>query len=185
MITGRERHVATAREWNLPYPHRAIRTRDFLYIRNFAPDRWSVGAPKGLDDPTAPAPDYEELCHNTVRVYGDLDAGPTKAWMIHHRAEPKHATNFALGFGKRPAEELYDLRSDPHHMHNLATSEAHAQTKACLSATLMCELRDQADPRVCEEDCRFEHSPYTDAEWDVSRDQERLARSCPRADSCP
>ncbi len=46
VVTGRERHVAAAREDNLPYPHRALRTADFLYIRNFAPDRWPMGSPK-------------------------------------------------------------------------------------------------------------------------------------------
>ena len=43
VITGRERHVAAAREGYLPYPSRALRTPDFLYIRNFAPDRWPLG----------------------------------------------------------------------------------------------------------------------------------------------
>ena len=37
VVTGRERHVAAAREGNVPYPHRALRTKEFLYIRNFAP----------------------------------------------------------------------------------------------------------------------------------------------------
>ena len=40
VVTGRERHVARAREDRLPYPQRAIRTADFLYIRNFHPERW-------------------------------------------------------------------------------------------------------------------------------------------------
>src|ERR1700761_3222008 len=31
VVTGRERHVAEAREENLPYPMRALRTPDFLY----------------------------------------------------------------------------------------------------------------------------------------------------------
>ena len=66
-VTGRERHVATARDRNLPYPHRAIRTHDFLYIRNFAPDRWPMGDPRGLDDPLAEAPPREALEHDTPR----------------------------------------------------------------------------------------------------------------------
>ena len=36
-VSGRERHVGIAREGNLPYPMRSLRTPDFLYIRNFAP----------------------------------------------------------------------------------------------------------------------------------------------------
>ena len=54
VVTGRERHVAIAREGNLPYPHRALRTKDFLFVRNFAPDRWPMGAPKGVTDTSEP-----------------------------------------------------------------------------------------------------------------------------------
>jgi arylsulfatase A-like enzyme len=39
VITGRERHVAAARDGHLPYPQRALRTRDHLLIINFEPDR--------------------------------------------------------------------------------------------------------------------------------------------------
>ncbi|MFZ4765790.1 MAG: sulfatase [Roseimicrobium sp.] len=46
VISGRERHVAAAREGNLPYPHRALRTKEFLYIRNFMPERWPMGDPR-------------------------------------------------------------------------------------------------------------------------------------------
>ena len=46
MLTGRERHVDDAREGSLPYPHSGLRTADFLYVRNFAPDRWPMGRPK-------------------------------------------------------------------------------------------------------------------------------------------
>ena len=110
-IRREARHCSAAsREGNLPYPQRAIRTRDFLYIHNFAPDRWPMGDPCGLDDPHAEAPSFEELSSDTLVAYADLDAGPTKAWMVHHRAEEDVQELFQLGFGKRPKEELYDLR---------------------------------------------------------------------------
>ncbi len=160
VVTGRERHVEDAREGFLPYPQRALRTDDWLYIRNFAPERWPMGDPKGLDDPDTVPPDYEELATNTRVVYADLDASPTKAWMIHHRAEEDLREIYQLGFGKRPAEELYDLRSDPSHMHNLADDEQHAATRKRLSARLMEILNAQKDPRVVETPCRFEHAPY-------------------------
>ena len=54
VVTGRERHVAAARDGNLPYPQRALRTQDFLYIRNFAPDRWPMGSPRFTAGPTCP-----------------------------------------------------------------------------------------------------------------------------------
>jgi len=162
VVTGRERHVATAREWNLPYPQRAIRTRDFLYIHNFAPNRWPMGDPTGMDDPDASAIAWRALENNTFAAYADMDASPTKAWMVHHRADPEHAANFQLGFGKRPREELYDLRVDPHHMRNLADHPPHAPELRRLRELLMAELRTQRDPRVCEADCRYERGPYTD-----------------------
>jgi uncharacterized sulfatase len=162
VVIGRERHVAAAREGGLPYPQRAIRTREFLYIRNYEPDRWPMGDPMGLDDPAAPAPDYEDLCWNTMVAYMDLDASPTKAWMIHHRAEEAVRELYHVGFGKRPAEELFDLRRDPHHMTNLADDPAHVEVKRHLSAQLRAVLEAEEDPRVTETPCPFEESPFTD-----------------------
>ena len=162
VVTGRERHVANAREWNLPYPHRAIRTHQNLYIRNFEPERWPMGDPKGLDDPTVEAPPFDVLEHDTLLVYGDCDAGPTKAWMIHHRGDEGQREIFDIGFGKRPAEELYSVEDDPYHMRNLANEPDFEGIKEDLSTTLMSVLEEQQDPRVCEENCRYERSPYTD-----------------------
>ncbi|MBT5531461.1 sulfatase-like hydrolase/transferase, partial [Candidatus Poribacteria bacterium] len=162
VVTGRERHVGRAREGNLPYPQRAIRTNDFLYIRNFAPERWPMGDPKGLDDPATEPPSYDELANDTMIAYADLDAGPSKAWMVHHRGEASVRDLFAMGFGKFPAEELYDLAADPHYMTNVAGDPAHARTRQELSDRLMAVLRDQDDPRVVEDPCRYEQPPYTD-----------------------
>ena len=162
VVTGRERHVGDAREGNLPYPQRAIRTKDFLYIRNFAPDRWPMGDPRGLDDPTTQPPPYDELCDDTRLVYPDMDASPTKAWMIHHRGEERVRKLFEIGFGKFPAEELYDLRVDPHYLNNVAEDAQYKEVRQQLSNQLMNVLTEQEDPRVVESDCRFERSPFTD-----------------------
>ena len=160
VVTGRERHVAQAREGFLPYPQRAIRTRDYLYIVNFAPDRWPVGDPQGLDDLRTEAPAYETIESETYIAYPDMDASPTKAWIIHHRAEEGVRDMFEIGFGKRPREELYDLRTDPDHMNNLAEDPEHAEVRERLSARLMKVLREQNDPRVVESPCRYESAPY-------------------------
>ena len=162
VVTGRERHVGRAREGNLPYPQRAIRTSDFLYIRNFEPGRWPMGDPKGLDDPSAEPPPYEELEHDTMIAYADLDAGPSKAWMVHHRGEEEVRDLFEMGFGKFPSEELYDLRTDPHYMTNVAGDPAYSGALAGLSERLMAILHEQDDPRVTESPCRYERPPYTD-----------------------
>jgi uncharacterized sulfatase len=161
VVTGRERHVHIAREGNLPYPQRAIRTADFLYIHNFAPDRWPAGDPAGLDDETAVAPSYADLETDTMICYPDLDAGPTKAWMIHHRSEPDVQRAFDLGFGKRPQEELYVLADDPHYMNNVAGKAEYADVQAELERQLFAVLTEQDDPRVVEKPCRFEAPPYS------------------------
>lgn len=54
-ITGRERHVHTARPGYLPYPQRSIRTKDFQFIINFKPDRWPLGDPYRLDGKNEPS----------------------------------------------------------------------------------------------------------------------------------
>jgi N-sulfoglucosamine sulfohydrolase len=177
VITGRERHVAHARQWNLPYPTRAIRTSEYTYIRNFRPDRWPVGFPKGMDDLSAPPISWETLESETYAAYPDMDSSPTKAWMVHHRGEEAHRENFLLGFDKRPEEELYHNAEDPDQMTNLADNPAYRTTKAELSQKLMQVLRDQQDPRATEEDCRFDHSPYTDLKVNGREFQESLALS--------
>lgn len=161
VVTGRERHVATAREGYLPYPQRAIRTQDFLHVHNFEPDRWPAGDPQGLDDPSTEPPPFDVLENDTMVVYPDLDASPTKAWMIHHRGEEQVQRAFDLGFGRRPQEELYDLRVDPHYLDNVAGQPAYAEVQADLKTRLFDLLTEQDDPRVVETPCRFEDLPYT------------------------
>ena len=159
-ITGRERHVATAREDNLPYPMRGLRTPDFLYIRNFAPDRWPMGAPYSAT--ATGAPPAEELEKNTFVAYPDMDASPTKAWLILHRNDPQWQGHFERAFGKRPAEELYDLRKDPDEVQNVAADPVYAKEKEKLAAQLMKKLTEAADPRVVGDGLVFDQAPFTD-----------------------
>ena len=160
VVTGRERHVGGAREGYLPYPQRSLRTRDFIYIVNFEPDRWPMGDPKGLDDPSTPAPDFETLAYDTFVAYADLDASPTKAWMIHHREDHDVEPLYELAFGKRPREELYDLNEDPHYMDNVAADPAYANVRSQLEGRLTAVLTAQDDPRLMEQPCRYEYEPY-------------------------
>ena len=88
VFTGRERHVASARTDNKPYPQRAIRTDQYLYIINFEPDRWPMGTGPGFGAAPATMPDYEVLQNNTFAAFGDLDANHQS--MDHH--EPREIT---------------------------------------------------------------------------------------------
>ncbi len=156
VVTGRERHVPTAREGELPYPQRAIQTKDYLYIRNFMPDRDPVGYwPEYRTEPT-----YEELKNNTRVAYADFDASPTKAWMIKHRNDERWDMQWMLGFEKRPEEELYDLNKDPDYINNVAYDEDYAAIKRTLSNRLMDVLESTGDPRVKGDGKTFERPPY-------------------------
>jgi arylsulfatase A-like enzyme len=160
VLSGRERHVATAREGNLPYPMRCLRTPEFLYIRNFAPDRWPMGAPYSAG--AGGFPPIEDLETNTYAAYPDMDASPTKAWLITHRDDPQWKDLFERVFGKRPAEELYDLRKDPEQTKNVAADSAYATQKQKLADELMKRLKDAEDPRVMGDGLTFERPPFTD-----------------------
>ena len=157
VITGRERHVGSARAGSLPYPMRAFRTKDFVYIRNFAPDRTPMGDAKQALDPALGA---KALVEKTEVGFADMDASPTKAWVIRHRNEPAYAQYFELAFGRRPAEELYDLRRDPDQVRNVAADPAYGQIKAELSRQLLERLKAAQDPRVVGDGLTFERPPF-------------------------
>ena len=157
VIVGRELHFHSAREGNLPYPMRAIRTPDFLYIRNFKPRRWPMGAPRGLDGETPPT--YEQLHQNTAVTMSDLDASLTKAWLITHRNEPDVRPLFDLTLNLRPKEEIYDLRVDPDQQNNLIHDSNYREKRLELSERLMSVLKETNDPRLTD---AFDQPPYVD-----------------------
>lgn len=160
-VSGRERHVGIAREGNLPYPMRSLRTPDFLYIRNFAPDRWPMGAPYSASEST---PDLKAVDTNTRAAFPDMDASPTKTWLIAHQHEAQWKWHYDLAFAKRPAEELYDLKNDPDQVKNLAADPAFATQKRAQSERLMKLLKDANDPRVTGDGSTFDKPPFSDPE---------------------
>jgi len=157
VVTGRERHVASAREDHLPYPQRAIRTKDYALIINFRPERYPLGDPYGLngDDP----PTEEELTQDTFATFPDMDASPTKAWIVTHRDDPDGKRFFDLAFARRPREELFDLTKDPHQVRNVADDPEYAEILAKLRKQLMDELRRTGDPRLINDGEFFENPP--------------------------
>ena len=132
VFVERERH-ANVRQGDLSYPCRGIRTADFLYLRNLRPDRWPAGDPE---------------LHFAVGPWGDVDPTVTKQLILDRRDEPSMKPFFDINFAKRPAEELYDLRSDPDQVKNLASDPAMAETKARLASRVDVWMRETADPRV-------------------------------------
>jgi arylsulfatase A-like enzyme len=158
VITGRERHVGGAREGNLPYPQRALRTQDFLYIINFEPDRWPMGDPKIVTK--SAMVDYDKMGKSTVMAFADFDASPTKAWIVEHRNEEKNKLYYDFAFGKRPKEELYDLKDDPFQVVNIANNPKFKDIRLKMNQQLLSELKRTKDPRVLGDGQTFEKPPY-------------------------
>jgi uncharacterized sulfatase len=158
VITGRERHVEDAREGYLPYPMRALRTKDFVYIRNFAADRAPMGDAKTAVNAEVIASGRLE---NDTRIgFADMDGSPTKAWLIAHRDDPQWKWYYEHAFGNRPTEELYDLRKDRDQVKNVATNPEYAKVKNELAADLMKKLTDAKDPRVTGDGKTFDRPPF-------------------------
>jgi arylsulfatase A-like enzyme len=145
VLLAKERHHGRARVDGKGYPMRALRTTDYLYVRNYKPGRWPQGSP---------------YLSSSQWIFSDTDDGPTKRWMIRHADEPNVRPMFRRTFGKRPAEELYDLRSDSLQRHNVAGDPDYAAVKAHLARTLRQELRALDDPRMAGEGDRFDNYPY-------------------------
>ena len=158
VITGRERHVARARDGQLPYPQRALRTTEYLYIINFKPDRWPMGNPYNLGPDMMP--DTSTLENNTFVTFGDLDGSPTKAWIVEHRNDEKYRGYYEYAFSKRPGEELYVLADDPDQVHNVAGMPDYAEIQGRLRQQLLEELKSLKDPRVLGDGSTFDKPPF-------------------------
>ncbi len=175
VVTGRERHVARARTDNLPYPQRAIRTNDFLYIRNFKADRWPMGIAPGFgDDGKNKMPDRATLDASTFAAFADMDASPTKTWLIEQGLQnPEYRNYFNAAFALRPEEELYDLKIDPDQTNNVASLAGYSSTRKQLAAQLMGVLQSTNDPRVTDQASVFDLPPFTDAAANIPNGKAR------------
>lgn len=160
VITGRERHVAAARDEYLPYPQRALRTKDYLYIVNFKPDRWPMGNPYNIEGDRSPG--LTDLTENTMVTFMDMDSSPTKAWLVAHRNDPEWAWHYKIAFEKRPREELYILASDPDQVKNVADNAQYAKIREQLNRQLITELKRTNDPRVTGDGSTFDNPPFSD-----------------------
>lgn len=142
VFCGRERHTS-ARYENLGYPMRSIRTQEYLYIRNFAPDRWPAGTPQPLDQNGELLP-----ITNPGSAFADIDPGPAKEFLVENRDRKEFRSFYLWAVGKRSGEELFDIRSDPGCLLNLAGDPRHEETRAALAARLEQHLRETGDPRI-------------------------------------
>ena len=127
----RERH-ANVRNGDLSYPMRGIRTKKYLYIRNYFPDRWPAGDPD---------------THQSVGQYGDVDNSISKFLIMALENKNTSLDYFTLSFGKRPAEELYDLAIDPFNLNNMINDPDYKDVLESLRSDLEKWMEQSDDPR--------------------------------------
>ena len=102
---------------------RCARTKRFKYIRNFMPER-----------PYTQKNAYKERSYPMLNLMKELHA--------KGKLTPAQALFMAP---RRPDEELYDLRSDPYEINNLAASPNHQETLKEMRAILDKWIKDTGD----------------------------------------
>ena len=127
VLIGKERHDV-GRPFDAGYPIRGLREGDWLYLHNFTPERWPAGNPE--------------------TGYLNCDGSPTKTAILETRLDPAQAHYWQNAFGKRPADELYHIASDPDCLRNLAGEFAHTARQRDMHDRLFARLAAQNDPRL-------------------------------------
>ncbi|MBB2205894.1 sulfatase family protein [Gluconacetobacter takamatsuzukensis] len=156
-LAGMERHMDVRQTIGWGYPMRAIRTADFLYIRNFEPGRMPAGVPSVHPQTAA------TLTSNVYAGYGDIDQGRAKAYIVTHRDDPAVKPYFDRATALRPARELYRVTHDRYDMQNLAELPEFRSVADRLDRELIQALKATHDPRQEGHGALFDHyRPYND-----------------------
>ena len=153
ILAGRERH-SHSRPDNLGYPSRAIRTAEYLYIKNLKPDRWPLGDPAPINPV---AINGNKNMKPILEGYEDIDDSPTKTFLINNQYDWKKL--FQLGFAKRESDQLYNIKEDPYCLIDLANSTKHQTILKKLKQQLEKELIAQGDPRALGNGAIFDSYP--------------------------
>jgi hypothetical protein len=143
VLVGKERHDV-GRPHDVGYPIRGIVKNDLLYIHNYEIERWPAGNPE--------------------TGYLNCDGGATKTEILQARRAGREQKHWALAFGKRPAEEFYDLGRDPDCLNNLANDPSYRERKRQLKQEAERELRVQGDPRMFGRGKIFDRYVYANPE---------------------
>ena len=92
--------------------------------------------------------------------YLDCDSSPTKTSILEAHRKNSEDPFWALCFGKRVEDELYDLKNDPDCVRNLASNPDNASLQRSLGAQLVAELQSQGDPRALGRGREFDSCPF-------------------------
>ena len=152
VFAGRERH-SSSRYMNWGYPQRIIRSKDYLLVWNMKPNRWPSGDPQsikpGTTDELLPVYGIDENGkHHSEWAFTDIDAAPTKSFIIEHMNENIIKPFFDLAHAKRPEFEFFNIKDDPFCLNNISGKEEFAETETEMKSALMEELKNSEDPRV-------------------------------------
>lgn len=152
VFSGRERH-SSSRYLNWGYPQRMIRSTDYLLIWNIKPERWPAGAPQrikpGTENELLPMYGIDENGkHHSDWAFTDIDAAPTKSFIIENVNDEKIRPFFDLAHAKRPEFEFFNVKEDPYCLNNIAGKPEYAAIENEMRTVLMEELRKSQDPRV-------------------------------------
>lgn len=152
VFSGRERHSSSRWE-NLGYPQRAIRSKEYLFVWNVKPERWPAGAPQrlkeGSDDELYPLYGIDENGkHISEWAFTDIDAAPSKSFIVENHDNEKYSFYFDLATAKRPEFELYNIQNDPGCLKNLSGESSVKAMEEELKKALFDELEKSEDPRV-------------------------------------
>ena len=141
VLIGKERHDV-GRPNDVGYPIRGIFKDNFLYLKNFEPDRWPAGNPE--------------------TGYLNCDGSPTKSLLLDMKRQNKNAFYWNFNFGKKDSVELYNIVMDPNCLQNLVWNKAYKATLDSLNTLMMEKLREQEDPRVNGQGHLFDEYLYAD-----------------------
>lgn len=80
--------------------------------------------------------------------YHDIDAAPSLDAMTDNADDPYFNRYLHLSVGRRPAEELYDIKKDPACIQNLALDPDYEELTQSFRNQLTHFLEETGDPRV-------------------------------------
>lgn len=140
VLVGKERHDI-GRPDDKGYPVRGIIKDGYLYLRNFKPERWPLGNPE--------------------TGYLNCDGSPTKTYLLDMRRKKGIMEYWQLNFGKRLAEELYDINADPFCINNLANDPDLQNRKQNMIDEMTQKLTEQEDPRILGNGDIFDYYKYS------------------------
>ena len=112
-----------------------------LYLKNYENDRWPACNPE--------------------TGYLNCDGGATKTLILNNRRSGVDKTYWQMSFGKRPAEELFDLEKDPDCVQNLAELPKYQSVKKTMEKEMETKLLAQGDLRMQGFGHLYEQYPFS------------------------